>query len=45
MTSGTPVLAALDAIGTVIWHSMLEVLPAEDGADGCRGGAWPVPVR
>jgi hypothetical protein len=36
MTSGAPVLAALDAIGTVIWYSMLKVLPAEGGADGCR---------
>ena len=37
MTSGTLVLAALDAIGPVIRSSMLEVLPAEDGADGlCR---------
>jgi hypothetical protein len=25
MTSGAPVLAALDAIGTVIWYSMLQV--------------------
>ena len=36
MTSGTLVLAALDAIGTVIWHWRLRVLPAEGGADGCR---------
>src|SRR5438477_12326087 len=36
MTSGAPVLAALDAIGTVIWCSTLEVLPAEGGADDCR---------
>jgi hypothetical protein len=37
VTSGTLVLAALDAIGPVIRSSMLEVLPAEDGADGlCR---------
>ena len=35
MTSGTLVLAALDAIGTVIWYSMLRVLPAEGDADGC----------
>src|SRR2546423_3028564 len=35
MTSGSPVLTALDAIGTVIWYSMLKVLP-EGGADGCR---------
>ena len=35
MTSGAPVLAALDAIGTVIWYSMLKVLRAE-GAGGCR---------
>jgi len=37
VTSGTPVLAALDAIATVIWYSMLQVLPAEGDADGrCR---------
>jgi len=37
VTSGTPVLAALDAIGTVIWYSMIEVLAAEGDADGrCR---------
>ena len=36
MTSGALVLAALDAISTVIWYSMLRVLPAEGGADGCR---------
>jgi len=35
VTSGTLVLAALDAIGTVIWYSMLRVLPAQGGADGC----------
>ena len=37
MSSGTLVLAALDAIGAVIWCSMLQVLPTEGGADGrCR---------
>jgi hypothetical protein len=36
VSSGTLVLAALDAIGTVIWYWRLRVLPAEDGADGCR---------
>ena len=36
MSSGALVLAALDAIGRVIWHSMLQVLPAEGCADGCR---------
>ena len=37
MTSGTPVLAAPDAIATVIWYSRLQVLPAEGGAGGrCR---------
>ena len=37
MTSGVLVLAALDAIDPVIWYSMLQVLPAEGGADGrCR---------
>ena len=37
MTSGVLVLAALDAIGPVIWYSMLQILPAEGGADGrCR---------
>ena len=35
MTSGALVLAALDVIGRVIWHSMLQVLPAEGCADGC----------
>ena len=35
MNSGALVLAALDAIGRVIWHSMLQVLPAEGCADGC----------
>ena len=34
MTSGALVLAAVDAIGAGIWHSMLQVLPAEGGADG-----------
>jgi hypothetical protein len=37
VTSGALVLAAVDAIGAGIWHSMLQVLPAEGGADGrCR---------
>jgi hypothetical protein len=37
VTSGPVVLAALGAIGPVIWYSMLPVLPAEGGADGrCR---------
>jgi len=36
VTSGALVLAALDAIGAVIWYSMLQVLPAEGGADGRR---------
>jgi len=37
VTSGALVLAAPDAIGPVIWYSMLQVLPAEEGADGrCR---------
>ena len=37
MTSGALVVAALDAIATVIWYSMLQVLAAEGGADGrCR---------
>ena len=34
MNSGAVVLAALGAIGLVIWHSMLQVLQAEGGADG-----------
>ena len=34
MSSGALVLAALGAIGVVIWHSMLQVVPAEGGADG-----------
>ena len=30
-------MGAADAIGAVIWYSMLRVLPAEGGADGrCR---------
>jgi hypothetical protein len=33
VTSEALDLAALDAIGAVIWDSMLEVLPAEGGAD------------
>jgi hypothetical protein len=37
VTSGALVLAALGAIGVVIWYWMLQVLPAEGGADGrCR---------
>ena len=36
MTSEAPVLAALDAIGAMIWDSMLEVFPAEGGADDHR---------
>ena len=37
MTSGALGLAALGAIGLVIWYSLLQVLPAEGGADGrCR---------
>jgi hypothetical protein len=36
VSSGTLVLAALDAIGRVIWDWRLRVLPAEGGADGCR---------
>jgi len=42
VTSRALVWAAVDAIGAVIWCSMLQVLPAEGGADGDR---WPVPVR
>ena len=34
MTSGTLVVAAVDAIATVIWYSMLQVLPTEGGAEG-----------
>jgi len=34
VTSGALVLAALGAIGPVIWYSMLQVLPAQRGADG-----------
>ena len=37
MTSGALVVAAVDAIATVMWYSMIEVLPVEGGADGrCR---------
>jgi hypothetical protein len=46
VTSGTLVVAAVDAIATVIWYSMLQVLPVEGGADGrCRrsvGGAGEI---
>jgi hypothetical protein len=34
VTSEALVLAALGAIGLVIWYWMLQVLPAEGGADG-----------
>jgi hypothetical protein len=34
VTSEALVLAALAAIELVIWYSMLQVLPAEGGADG-----------
>ena len=48
MTSGALVLATLDAIGAMIWYSMLRVLPAEGGADGrCAqsvGGASEIAV-
>ena len=37
MTSGTLVLAALGAIGLVIWYSLLQALPAEGGTDGRCG--------
>jgi len=37
VTSGALILAALGAIGLVIGYSLLQVLPAEGGADGrCR---------
>ena len=46
MTSGTLVVAAVDAIATMIWYSMRQVLPVEGGADGrCRrsvGGAGEI---
>jgi hypothetical protein len=35
VTSGALVLAAVDAIGRVIWRSMLQVLPTEGCVDGC----------
>ena len=35
MSSETLILAALDAIGPVIWYWRLRVLPAEGGADSC----------
>ena len=48
MTSGALALAALGATGLVMWYSMLQVLPAEGGADGrCRrsvGGASEIAV-
>jgi hypothetical protein len=37
VTSGALVLAALGAIGLVIWYWMLQVLPAAGGADGRCG--------
>jgi hypothetical protein len=37
VTSGALVLAALGAIGPVIWYSMLPVLPAEGGAEALSG--------
>ena len=37
MTSGALVLAALGAIGLVIWYSLLRVLPAEGGGDSSCG--------
>ena len=33
MSSGAVVLAALGAIGLVIWYSLLQVLPAKGSAD------------
>ena len=37
MASGALVLAALDGIGAVIWYWVLQLLSAEDGAEGrCR---------
>jgi len=37
LTSGALALAALGATGLVMWYSMLQVLPAEGGAEGrCR---------
>ena len=37
MTRGALVLAAVGAIGLVMWYSMLQDLPAEGSADGlCR---------
>jgi len=45
VTSWTPVLAALDAIATLIWYSMLKVLPAEGGSDGRCRQRVVVPVR
>jgi hypothetical protein len=35
VTSEALVLAALGAIGLVIWNSLLQVLPARGGAEGC----------
>jgi len=45
VASGALVSAALDATGAVIWYSMVQVLPAEGGAEVAVGEAWPVPVR
>ena len=36
MTSGALVLAGLGAIGLAIWYSLLQVVPAEGGADSRR---------
>ena len=37
MTGEALVLAALGAIELVIWYSMLQVLPAEGGAEALSG--------
>jgi hypothetical protein len=37
VTSGRLVLTAVDAIATVVWYSMLQVLPVEGGAEGRCG--------
>ena len=40
MTSEALALAALGATGLVMWYSMLQVLPAEAGADGKSTPLW-----
>jgi hypothetical protein len=45
VSSGAVVLAALGAIGLVIWYSMLQVCRPRAVLTVAVGEAWPVPVR